>query len=504
MGWFKLSASHFLQSKNQGNLSVKDIRNTVRLELIQLYRNKAFLGLLFVLLVLMILAAWNTHQYFLIKKTEVTTQLNLVTENDLRLVSEIDSLNNELATYESSYTLPTSGVRLTYNNHRLTWLPFSPFSIIAIGQGDLYSNYKKIVLYFNSSYEMNSEELVSPLEQLFGQLDLAFVWIYLLPLIILLTSFNVLSLERETGRLKLIASQPIMVWRWVLLKLSIRFLSIFVFIIVISTFLLLAFDVDLVDNFNVFLQLLVTLLLYSAFWFLLSFLINLAGFSSGKSLIILASGWVFFVFLLPSTVNLLAKEMNAIPSRLEIINHHQAMYNEMENNLEVELDQLYERHPDWQSDDPVTMDLSNSTGWNINYLAKQYIAQIKHQTVAGDYEHQVESRNNWIEVFRVISPSMIVQSAFSDMAGTSGKHYRSFLKQSQEYAHEYRQFVFKGLFTNHSFTSGEIRNLPIFEFDFRRVPGTFKQDFVIMLAYLMVLLILCFTLSKRTHKTLNN
>ncbi len=479
---------------------MKENRTVIRLELIQLFRNKAFLGLILILLVLMTLATWNTDQYFQVKRAEVKTQLQLVEENDKRLAAEIDSLNGGLASYETSYTLPSSGVRLTYNNHRVTWLPFSSFSLIAIGQGDLYSNYKKIVLYFNSSYERDSEELVSPLEQLFGQLDLAFVWVYLLPLIILLTSFNVLSLERETGRLTLIASQPIRIWHWVLLKISIRFLTILVLIISFLFLLLLVFEVDVLGNLLVFVQLLVTLFMYTAFWFFLSFLINLAGFSSGKSLIILTSTWVIFVFLLPSVVNQLAKELNTIPSRLEIINHHQAMYNEMESSQDVEMERLYQRHPDWRSDDPVTSDLSNSTGWNIDYLAKQYIAQIKHRSVADNYENQVESRNAWVEVFRVTSPAMIIQSALTDMAGTSGRYYRSFLKQSQEYAHGYRHYVFKGLFTNHSFTANEIRQLPVFTFDYQRVPGTFKQDFLIMLAYLMVLLILCFVLSKKSQK----
>ena len=472
----------------------------IRLELIQLFRNKTFFGLMLILLILMVLAAWNTYQYSLVKKAEVEIQLNLVKENDNRLIAEIDSLNNGLASYETSYTLPTSGVRLTYNNHRLTSLPFSPFSLIAIGQGDLYSNYKKIVLYFNSSYEMNSEELISPLEQLFGQLDLAFVWVFLLPLIILLTSFNILSLERETGRLTLIASQPLPVWRWVLLKISVRFFAIFFFIVTITSLLLFVFQVDVLGNLLVFFWLIVSLFLYSAFWFFLSFLINLAGFSSGKSLIILTSIWVFFVFLLPSAVNQLARELYTIPSRLEIINHHQAMYNEMENNLDQELERLYQKHPGWKSEDPVTSDLSNSTGWNINYLAKQYIAQIKHQSVADSYESQVESRNAWVEMLRLISPAMIVQSALTDMAGTSGRYYRSFLKQSREYAHQYRQYVFKGLFTNHPFSANEIRELPVFKFNNEQVPGTLRQDFTSMIAYLVVLLVLCFSISKRTQK----
>lgn len=470
----------------------------MKLELKQFFRNKSYLALMFILLLLMVLASWNTSVYTEAKQRQINRQLELVSTNDIKLLAQIDSLKNGLATYETSYTLPTSGIRLTYNNHRLTWLPFQPFSIIAIGQNDIFNNYKKIVLYFNDSYEMSSEELVSPLEQLFAQLDLAFVWVYLLPLIILLTSFNIFSGEKESGRLSLIASQPLKLAYWVLQKIGIRFIIISSFLITFTLVLLLAFRVDVVNNVNTLVQLILTLLLYSSFWFLLCFLVNLAGYSSGKSLIILTSCWVLFVFLIPSLVNQLAKEMNPIPSRLSVINHHQAMYNEMEQNLSDEMKKLYEKHPDWKSDDPVTADLSNSTGWNINYLAKQYIAQIKHKPMADYYEDLVDKRNKSVDSFKFLSPSMILQSALVDMAGTSSRYYRSYLRQAQQYADTYRQYVFKRIFTNHHFTHVEIENLPVFNFDKNLVDKTIQTDLLILFTYLLMIGFLCYKISNRT------
>lgn len=475
-------------------------RKNMLLELKQLARNKSYVGLMCILLVLMLLAAWNTSVYTSAKLQETESQIQLVQANDAKLISEIEALNQGTESFEGSYTLPTNGIRLTFNNHRVTWLPLTPFSLVAIGQGDLFSNYKKIILYNNDSYEMRSEELVSPLEQLFGQLDLTFVWVYLLPLIILLTSFNVLSAERESGRFSLIASQPIRLSSWLLEKLAFRFLTIFTILTVGAVTLLLVFGAELLDEPLMLGQLVLLLFLYSGFWFLLSFLVNLAGYSSGKSLIFLTSIWVFFVFLVPTTVNLLAKEFNPVPSRLEIVNHHQAVYNEMEGNLDTEMQNLYETHPDWASDDPITKDMSNPTGWNINFLAKQYIAQLKHRPVAEAYEAEVDKRNAWLEALKVLSPSLLAQSALTDMAGTSAGFYRSFLKQSQEYAETYRQFVFKGIFTNHSFTAEEVRQLPVFQFDSRRAPQSFGADMRVLIAYLVVLSLFCTYLAKQKIK----
>ena len=464
-----------------------NIKKLILLELLQLFRDRAFVGLMSLLVVLMSIATFNTYRYQSAKKQEVITQQKIVEEADEELAVQIDSLNNGLANFEGSYTLPTNGVRLTYNNHRLTWLPFEPLSIISNGQGDIYSNYKKIVLYFDESYEMSTTELISPLEQLFGLLDLSFIWVYLLPLIIILLSFNVLSAEKETGRLSLITSQPIRLAQWVLARLALRFLLLIFFLVATTVLLLSVLHVPVFQNTVVFVQLILLLNLYAAIWFSISFLINLLGYSSGKSLILLTNIWALFVFLIPSIVNQLGEEIHPLPSRLELINHHQMMYNEMENNLEEELKELYKRHPEWSSDDPMTKDMSNSTGWNINYLAKQYIAQVKHRPSVNAYEQQIDSKNEWLRKFSVLSPSLIVQESFSDLAGTSTRYYRGYLKQAIQYAQEYRAYVFQGLFTNHAFTSEEIRNLPVFRFDKKLITSNFLFDCGILVAYLVLL-----------------
>ncbi len=477
--------------------------NSIRLitaELLQLFRDRTFLGLMLLLLVLMALATWNADGHVTEKREQNLVQQDIVYRADVELMAQIDSLHNGLATYEKSYTLPTSGVRLTYNNHRLARLPFKAFSLIAIGQGDLYGNYKKIVLYFKDSYEMNSKELVSPIEQLFGQLDLSFVWVFLLPLIIILVSFNILSLERETGRLPLIAAQPIKIWQWLLMKIGIRFLTICGLLLLFTFALLTVFGIPVWEHISLFGQLILVLVFYMAFWFFFGFAVNLAGYSSGKSLIILTGIWVLFVFLIPSIVNQLGKELHPIPSRLALVNNHQAAYNAIESDLDKEMEALYRLHPDWYSEDPVTKDMSNSTGWNINYLAKQYIAQLKHQPVAEAYEAQVDLKNEWSGGLRVLSPAMIVQRALAHMAGTSTQYYRSFLKQAQEYANTYRQYVFKRLFTNHAFTVDEIKNLSKFKFDEQRVSGTFANDLLALLLYLCALAIFMLVMIQKRIK----
>jgi len=186
-------------------------------------------------------------------------------------------------------------------------------------------------------------------------------------------------------------------------------------------------------------------------------------------------------------INQIGKEVNPIPPRMQIVNHHQKVYNEMERNFDRELEEMYKIHPDWVSDDPITKDLSNSTGWNINYLSKQYIAQLKHRSVLDSYEQKIDQSNEWMQTLSIFSPAMIVQKSLTNIAGTSTQHYRSFLRQAKDYAQSYREYVFQRLFINHKFTTDEIKNLPKFEFDKSKVQSSFILDSFILISYALVL-----------------
>ena len=74
---------------------------------------------------------------------------------------------------------------------------------LAVGQSDLLPYYYDVNIYTNESSFHQNGEVENPLNLMVGRFDLAFVVIYLLPLLVLALSFNVLSEEREQGTLAL-------------------------------------------------------------------------------------------------------------------------------------------------------------------------------------------------------------------------------------------------------------------------------------------------------------
>jgi len=97
-----------------------------------------------------------------------------------------------------------------------------PLTALAVGQSDLLPYYYDVSIRTNESSFLQNGEIENPLNLLVGRFDLAFVVVYLLPLLILALSFNVLSGEREQGTLALTLAQPVSARGVVSAKLAFR------------------------------------------------------------------------------------------------------------------------------------------------------------------------------------------------------------------------------------------------------------------------------------------
>ncbi|MBY0376332.1 MAG: ABC transporter permease, partial [Bryobacteraceae bacterium] len=87
-------------------------------------------------------------------------------------------------------------------------MPPGALAPLAVGQSDLYPYYFKISLRSKQT-TLNNDEIENPVNLLAGRFDLAFVIVYLYPLLILALSYNILSGEKEQGTLALTLANPV-------------------------------------------------------------------------------------------------------------------------------------------------------------------------------------------------------------------------------------------------------------------------------------------------------
>ncbi|HTU99368.1 MAG TPA: ABC transporter permease, partial [Luteitalea sp.] len=142
-------------------------------------------------------------------------------------ISRLNRGELTLSPFADPRNAQTAGGRLAA---RYAVMPPAPLAPLAVGQSDLLPYYFKVTTDSRENVTA-ATELENPHRLLAGRVDLAFVLIYLYPLLVLAFSYNLLSAEKEQGTLSLALSQPISLARLVVGKVTIRFA---VFVIVLA------------------------------------------------------------------------------------------------------------------------------------------------------------------------------------------------------------------------------------------------------------------------------
>lgn len=200
--------------------------------------------------------------------------------------------------------------------------PLSPMSIIDKGMESYLG--QAVWLEAHNQNEVKEREATDGGSIVrFGNLSIAFIFIFLVPLAIILQGFNMYSKEREWGTLPLLlsaATSVAQIFRGKALALYRLIMVIFLPMLLISaTSVLLAAGSSQV--LSSLLLLTIFLLLYYGVWVLLSLYISSLVRHSSVSLVALLAFWVFGTFLLPRMGSILSKSIYPTPSSFAFSNN---------------------------------------------------------------------------------------------------------------------------------------------------------------------------------------
>lgn len=411
-----------------------------------------------VLLLLFGFSAYNGLQKVEKRKMDITAAKNEVMESDGMMLKLLDSVERGLEVSASRWTIPTSPMAVGNYHPRVAAMDPQPMGFIATGQADVFTHYVKPTVSGND-FALNFTEMTSPVQLLFGSFDLAFVIIYLLPLLIIAFSYNVLSAEKESGSLRLLAAQPIGIQNWVLQKLGLRFfwLSLLTLICLLLVFLSLGLYPFM--EMTAFLGLLGLILAYMLFWFAIAFLVNLWVGSSSRNAVALLGLWVVFVLLVPSVLNQLGNTLYPMPSRNLMINEMRKMKAEVTEKQDEILDNFLRDHPEYAINDT-----TQNRGFYHRYMASQKLIKEELAPLVGSYETQLQNQQNWIGKFKWLSPAILAQESLNKISGTSTKDYEDYRKQVVAFAGEWREHFMPFLYNNRNFSQEDYQDLPDFTY----------------------------------------
>ncbi len=370
-----------------------------------------------------------------------------------RGVEEIETIRRELAEIEAgkleavNATLPTRF--LGRFNHRAI-LPAPPLSVGSIGQADLHPFAAHVSLFSVKHSLLDKHELADPLALLAGRFDLAFVMVWLLPLVILAFTFDVISRERERGILSLALAQSGTLPRLLRAKLGARALLLGVLIAIPLFFLLL-----LAPPFNVALWA-ATLVAYALFWIALAVAVNLWGSSSATNATILTGAWLLLLVVMPAALNVHVTRKHPLPSRLDALAEIRSVNLDTAEAGERLLGQFLQEHPDLAA-------AQGGPGAGQYYAVRQSQERNILPLVTA-LEEQLAAQHTAVARYSVLSPAIITDELLLDIAGTGRLRFESYHAQLRLFLDRWREHFVGRAFRGGLVTPAELDGMPHFAF----------------------------------------
>lgn len=388
------------------------------------------------------------------------------------------------------WQLPTQPMNIGNRHPRLAIMHPETLSFISTGQSDLYSHFISPKVYGNN-FALDYSEMVNPVQLLFGNFDIAFVLIYILPLLIIAFTYNVLSKEKELGTLRLLASQPISTLYWLLQKMTIRFIIFTILTTLILVLAMAVFSLEGFTNIGAILGLLLLITSYNFFWFSITYIVNIKINDSSKNALTLIGIWLLLVLVIPATINQIGNTLYPTPSRLKMINEIRLIKKENEEQQNEIMDSYLRNHPELAQGRE-----KEQFGFWHNYFASEKVMEEKTKPLMLAYDLQLKNQQGLIRTFKFLSPAIVMQKALNKISASSELHYNDFKKQVFEFSKQWRNHLIPMLFKQQKFTVKNYHELPDFVYKNRIESDIWINTLII---FIISGMILCSFSSKRLH-----
>lgn len=327
---------------------------------------------------------------------------------------QADSVSRKLKTVKGWWTDPTNVVVVggVWRGGWLTAIEPQPQSLLAVGMSDLQTDVWRLTLLGKEA--KSGSEFENPVNLAFGAFDLSFVLVFLLPLLVIALSFNLISGEREQGTLALQLAQPQAAERLFFQKTLARFalLSGLTLVIILPG---LAFSGISLASAATW-QMAGVAVLYSLFWFLVALGINLRGGTSAQNALLCVGVWLLFTIVVPALANMVAEKAYLVPSRATFINQMRAADEYLESKRDSLLDGFYQSNPN------IERKADAAKGWKDWYREEFFLTDFYKEfrdSIEQTHTSKAERQAAFAERLTVFSPALSVHRQMTDLAGTS-------------------------------------------------------------------------------------
>ena len=402
----------------------------IGLQIKQLLRSKGLIMGLFLLLVVGILSI-HIGKVFIDKQTKI-----------IELTQEVQTahLERHVEYISDDIGLLLYYVKFGFANEQ------TPLAGLSLGQKD-FRQAAQLINIRNLEEQKNTTELLNPLFQLLGNLDLGFVLIYLFPLIIIALCFDLLSEEKESGRWSLLAVQSKHPKSIILSKLLIRFCFIFIVFILLASLSVLYLNLPIDAS---LLSFMVTALLYISFWFSLSWWIVSRNKSSKQNAILLLSAWILLTTVIPAIVNSAVSSIYPVPEAYDTtIDSRDGYHTKWDQPKEPTIEKFKKLYPQYEQ---YNHPEGASFGW-FWYYAMQHMGDEESTEARQVMKEKLSKRNVLTERIGYFVPSINTQLNLNKLSKTDMDNYLNYINALEAYHEKLRLTFYPKVFEEKSIKS---------------------------------------------------
>lgn len=358
---------------------------------------------------------------------------------------QADAVDAERARFEElSSRLPEDTLRVGQELlPRVAQLPNTPLAPVSLGQREVLPQTVKLTTR-PQTHEGASVDSVSAAT---GPFDLAFVLVFLLPLLVIGASFDLLSREREQGTLALVLSQPVSLATFMIGKAATRMA------VLLGVTLMLTLGGALMSGARftgeqalTALTLFVLIALgYTLFWFALALLVNAYGRSSAANALTLMVMWLGLVVVVPGLASVAVDTAATGPSRTELVTASRDAARETDQRLK----QAEGNHG-----------TAKRAPEDVLALEREFEAEIA--PIVRAFNERRRTEQHLIDRLRFLSPALLVNEGLTDVSGSGASRQRHFAREVDRFHLELRAFFEARLIEGKTLSAVDYAAMPQF------------------------------------------
>lgn len=339
---------------------------------------------------------------------------------------------------------------------RVAALAPAPLALVAVGQSDLFPPAIRVTTGSKDGFLFN-DEIDNPTNLMSGATDLAFVIVFVYPLVILVMCFNLLASEREQGTLSMTLASARDPAAALLGKFAARAVApIAVTLAAIALGVGAFADWSLIARHG-FAALLLIVLLYGLFWAGLAAAVDGLGRSSAVNALTLIGAWVIVTMIAPAAINSLAAFLHPAPSRIDMVLAARAATTDADRERDATLARYADAHG------AAGAKRGSSQERTLRRLATQEAAFARVERVIAAHDAQLARQRDLSDWLGYLSPALLTYRALADVAGSGEARYQDFLSRVHVFHLEWRDFFLSRARAGAEMTAADYDALPRFQ-----------------------------------------